>query len=722
MGKRRTIPMLVAATFVACSVALTNTADKSPEEKSMNYPPTRRCDVVDDYHGIKVPDPYRWLEDGNSEETKQWIEAQNKVTFAYLKSIPARERIKERLAKLWDYERFGVPFKEGGRYFYSHNAGLQNQDVFYVADSLDAKPRVLLDPNTLSPDGTIALTGTGVSKNGKYLAYALSSGGSDWQEWKVREVETGNDLSDHIQWAKFSGASWTHDHKGFFYARFPEPKTGAALQGTNYFHKIYYHRLGTAQAEDVLIYERPDHKDWYFGASVTEDGRYLILYASQGTEPKNRIFYKDLKDPQNPALSANASPVVELLNEADAEYGFIGNDGPVFFFLTDQDAPRRRVIAIDTRQPERENWREVIPQTAETLEGVSLVGDRFIAQYLKDAHAQVKVFALDGKFEREVELPALGSVSGFGGKRSDPETFYAFTSFTVPTTIYRYDVTTGKSAVFRQPKVAFNSNDYETKQVFYHSKDGTRVPMFIVHKKGLKLNGKNPTYLTGYGGFRISITPGFSPENIVWLEMGGVLAVPNLRGGGEYGQAWHDAGRRHNKQNVFDDFIAAAEWLIKNKYTSSAKLAIGGGSNGGLLVGACLTQRPDLFAAALPAVGVLDMLRFHKFTVGWGWVSDYGSPDDPEDFKVLYAYSPLHNLRAGTPYPATLITTGDHDDRVAPAHSFKFAAALQAAQAGDKPVLIRIETRAGHGAGKPTAKIIEEMADKWAFVTRALGM
>jgi prolyl oligopeptidase len=599
---------------------------------------------------------------------------------------------------------------------------LQNQYVFYVADSLDAKPRALLDPNALSPDGTVALTGTGVSRDGKYLAYALSSGGSDWQEWKVREVETGNDLSDHIQWAKFSGASWTHDHKGFFYARFPEPKTGEELQGANYFHKIYYHRLGAPQAEDVLIYERPDHKDWYLGAGVTEDGRYLILYASQGTEPKNRIFYKDLKDPQNPALSANESPVVELLNEADAEYGFIGNDGPVFFFLTDKDAPRRRVIAIDTRQPERENWREVIPQAAETLEGVSLVGDRFIAQYLKDAHAQVKVFALDGQFEREVELPDVGSAWGFGGKRTDKETFYMFTSFTAPGTIYRYDVTTGKSAVFCQPKVAFNPDDYETKQVFYHSKDGTRVPMFIVHRKGLKLNGKNPTHLTGYGGFRISITPGFSPENIVWLEMGGALAVPNLRGGGEYGQAWHDAGRRHNKQNVFDDFIAAAEWLIKNKYTSSAKLAIGGGSNGGLLVGACLTQRPDLFAAVLPAVGVLDMLRFHKFTVGWGWVSDYGSPDNPEDFKVLYAYSPLRNLTPGTKYPATLITTGDHDDRVAPAHSFKFAAALQAAQAGNAPTLIRIETRAGHGAGKPTAKVIEEIADRWAFLTRALGM
>ena len=688
----------------------------------MNYPPTRKGDADDDYHGVKVPDPYRWLEDGNSEETKQWIEAQNKVTFAYLESIPARERIKERLTKLWDYEKFGVPFKEGGRYFYSHNAGLQNQYVFYVADSLDAKPRVLLDPNALSPDGTIALTGTGMSNDGKFLAYALSSGGSDWQEWKVREVATGNDLPDHIQWAKFSGASWTHDHEGFFYARFPEPKTGEELQGANYFHKIYYHRMRAQQADDVLIYERPDHKDWYLGAGVTEDGRYLIIYASQGTEPKNRIFYKDLKDPQNPALSAGESPVVELLNEADAEYGIIGNDGPTFFFVTDKDAPRRRVIAIDTRQPERENWREVIPQAAETLEGVSLVGDRFIAQYLKDAHAQVKVFALDGQFEREVELPGVGSAWGFGGKRTDKETFYMFTSFTAPGTIYRYDVTTGKSAVFRQPKVAFNPNDYETKQVFYHSKDGTRMPMFIVHKKGLKLNGKNPTHLTGYGGFRISITPGFSPENIVWLEMGGVLAVPNLRGGGEYGEEWHNAGRKANKQNVFDDFIAAAEWLIKNKYTSSAKLAISGGSNGGLLVGACLTQRPDLFAAVLPAVGVLDMLRFHKFTVGWGWVSDYGSPDDPEDFKVLYAYSPLHNLKPGTKYPATLITTGDHDDRVAPAHSFKFAAALQAAQGGGKPVLIRIETRAGHGAGKPTAKIIEEIADKWAFVTRVLGM
>jgi prolyl oligopeptidase len=686
----------------------------------MNYPPTRKGEVVDDYHGVKVADPYRWLEEIDSEETKQWIEAQNKLTFSYLAQIPARERIKERLTNLWDYEKFGVPFKEGGRYFYNRNEGLQNQSVLYVAESLNAPPRVLLDPNTLSSDGTIALSGLNVSEDGKYLAYSLSSGGSDWQEWKVREVATGNDLSDRIEWSKFSGAAWTHDHKGFFYSRYPEPKSGEELQGANYFQKLYYHRLGAPQSEDALVYERPDEKEWGFSGGVTEDGQYLIIYVWHGTEPKNRIFYQDLKDPHRPAL--NESPVVELLKEADAEYGFIGNDGPVFWFMTDKDAPRRRVIAIDTRQPERENWRTLIPQAAETLESVSVVGNRFIVRYLKDAHAQVKVFRLDGAFEREVELPGLGSAWGFGGKRADAETFYLFTSFTVPGAIYRYNVTNGKSEIFRQPKVAFNPDDYETKQVFYHGKDGARVPMFITHKKGLQRNGKNPTYLTGYGGFRISITPWFSAENIVWLEMGGVLAVPNLRGGGEYGEAWHDAGRRFNKQNVFDDFIAAAEWLIENKYTSSAQLAIGGGSNGGLLVGACLTQRPDLFAAALPAVGVLDMMRFHKFTIGWAWTSDYGSPDNPEEFKTLYAYSPLHNVKPGAKYPATLITTGDHDDRVFPAHSFKFAAALQAAQAGDTPTLVRIETRAGHGAGKPTAKIIEEISDRWTFLTCALEM
>lgn len=690
--------------------------------QALAYPPTRRGDEVDDYHGTRVADPYRWLEAPDSPETREWIEAQNKLTFAYLEGIPGRDRIKQRLTRLWDYERFGLPYREGTRYFFGHNEGLQNQSVLFVAESLNAQPRVLLDPNTLSEDGTVALAGTAVSEDGKYLAYGLQTAGSDWSEWKVRSVDTGEDRSDHLKWVKFSGASWTHDGKGFFYSRYDEPKPGQELQEQNYYQKLYYHRLGTPQAEDTLVYERKDQKEWGFGGAVTEDGRYLVIHVWQGTDPKNRVFYKDLKDPQAPAIAPGDSPVVELLPDADASYDLLGNDGPLFWFLTDRDAPRKRVIAVDLRKPAPADWKELIPQAAETLEGVGVVGDRFLATYLKDAHTQVKVFDLQGRFQREVALPGLGSAWGFGGKRREKETFYTYTSFTVPATLYRYDVQTGESTLFRQPTVDFNPNDYETKQVFYQSKDGTRVPMFITHRKGLKLDGRNPTYLYGYGGFRASLTPGFSVANLVWMEMGGVYAVPNLRGGGEYGEEWHLAGTKLKKQNVFDDFIAAAEWLVQNRYTSPDKLAIGGGSNGGLLVGAAMTQRPDLFAAALPAVGVMDMLRFHKFTIGWAWMSDYGSPDNPEEFRALYAYSPLHNLKPGTRYPATLVTTSDHDDRVVPAHSFKFAAALQAAQAGDKPTLIRIETRAGHGGGKPMTKIIQEIADEWAFLTHALGM
>lgn len=677
------------------------------------YPPARRADQTDDYHGTSVADPYRWLEDPDSPETRAWIEAENQITFEYLKALPGRDALQERLTKLWDYERFGLPHRKADRYFYSRNDGLQNQSVLYVTPSPDEPGRVLLDPNMLSPDGTVALSGYALSEDGRFMAYGLSVAGSDWQEWRVRDVETGEDRPDHLRWVKFSGASWTHDGTGFFYSRYDAPPPGEELQQANYFQKLYFHRLGTEQNEDRLIYEQPEHKEWGFGGRVTEDGRYLIIRVWHGTEPKNRVFYRDLAQPD--------SPVVELLSDADARYNFVGNDGPLFWFTTDLDAPRGRLIAIDTQNPDPEHWAEVLPQSEDTLEGVSLVGDRFIAQYLHDAHARVRVHDVDGAWVRDVDLPGLGSVGGFGGRRDRSETFYAFTSFTVPTTIYRYDVATGESVLWRRPQVDFDPDAYETTQIFYASKDGTRVPMFLTHKRGLTLDGTNPTYLYGYGGFDVSLTPGFSVANLVWLEMGGVYAMPNLRGGGEYGEEWHQAGTKLRKQNVFDDFLSAAEWLIENKYTSPAKLAIGGGSNGGLLVGACLTQRTDLFGAAVPAVGVLDMLRFHKFTIGWGWVSDYGSPDDPDEFRALYAYSPLHNIRPGTKYPATLITTSDHDDRVVPAHSFKFAAALQAAQAGDAPILIRIETKAGHGAGKPTAKIIEELADRWAFLSQALG-
>jgi prolyl oligopeptidase len=683
-------------------------------KESLVYPDSPKVEQVDDYHGTQVSDPYRWLENPDSPETRQWIEAQNKLTFGYLGEIPQREQIKDRLTKLWNYEKYSIPFKQGDRYFYFKNDGLQNQSVLYTLKSLDDEPEVLLDPNKLSDDGTVALSGLAISEDGKLMAYGLSFSGSDWQEWKVRDVATREDLPDHLKWVKFSGASWSHDNQGFFYSRYDEPNEKSKLEDVNYYQKLFYHRLGTPQSEDVLVYERPDQKEWGFGGDVSEDGKFLIISVWLGTDSRNLVFYKDLTNPN--------AEVVELINEFEASYGVIDNEGDVFYIQTDLNAPRKRVIAIDTRNPSRENWQEVIPEAEETLEGVGILNHQFVASYLKDAHTEIKIFNLDGTFVRNVELPGLGSAGGFGGKREDTETFYSFTSFTTPPTIYRYNMETNESTLFRQPSVDFNPDDYESKQIFYHSKDGTRVPMFITHKKGLKLDGNNPTFLTAYGGFNIPLTPSFSVSNLVWMEMGGVFALANLRGGGEYGEEWHQAGMKLKKQNVFDDFIAAAEWLISNSYTNSSKLAIAGGSNGGLLVGACITQRPDLFGAALPAVGVMDMLRFHKFTIGWAWISEYGSPEDPEEFKALYAYSPLHNLKPGTAYPATLITTADHDDRVVPAHSFKFAAALQAAHKGTNPVLIRIETKAGHGAGKPTTKKIEEVSDTWAFLVRVLDV
>lgn len=706
------IVALVAVAFAQSAVVLAQ--GSKPQNRKIDYPESKKVDQVDDYHGTKVMDPYRWLENADAENTKTWVEAQNKVTFAYLNEIPAREQLKQRLTKLWNYERYGTPFSEGGRYFYSKNNGLQNQSVLYTAESLSAEPRLLLDPNTLSTDGTVALSGLSISEDGKLMAYGLSTAGSDWQEWRVRDIATSKDLPDTIKWVKFSGASWTRDGKGFFYSRYAEPKEATKLADTNFYQKLYYHRLGTQQSDDTLVYERPDVKEFGFGGDVTEDGRYLIINVWKGTEKNNRVYYRD--------LSSKDAQVVKLLDDFDAAYSFIGNDGPVFWFQTDLNAPRSKVIAIDTSNPDRKNWKDVIPQAAEPLQGVSVINNMLVVSYLKDAQTKVKIYGLDGKFARDVDLPGIGTASGFHGEREDKETFYAFTGFTTPTTIYRYDMVSGKSTIFRQPKVDFNPGDYETKQIFYNSKDGTRVPMFITHKKGLKLDGNNPTYLYGYGGFNISMMPGFSVSNVVWMEMGGIYAVANLRGGGEYGEEWHQAGMKLKKQNVFDDFIGAAEWLIKNKYTSSKKLAIGGGSNGGLLVGAAITQRPELFGAALPAVGVMDMLRFHKFTIGWGWVSDYGSSENPEEFKALYAYSPYHNIKAGTCYPPTMVTTADHDDRVVPGHSFKFAAAMQAAQSCANPVLIRIETKAGHGAGKPISKVIEEIADRWGFLVRALDM
>lgn len=678
------------------------------------YPESKKVTQVDDFHGVKVADPYRWLEDLDSADTRAWVDAQNRLTFGYLEQIPQRARIKDRLTKLWNYERFGVPFKEGGRYFYSRNTGLQNQNVLYTVASLTAEPRILLDPNKLSPDGTVALADYEISDDGKLMVYGLAASGSDWIELHVRDVATATDLPDVLKWVKFSGMSWTADAKGFFYSRYDEPREGNKLAAKNEYHKLYFHRLGTPQTEDVLVFEDTAHKEWLFNGQVTEDNRYLIIWVFPGAGAENRIYYKD--------LTQKEAPVIKLLDDGEIAQYFVSNDGPLFWVHTDREAPRKRLIEIDVRRPDKKNWRVIVPETKETLDNVSLVGEHFITSYLKDAYTQTRVYDRTGKLVRSVDFPGIGTAYGFGGKRADRETFYAFTGFTTPTTIYRYDVTNGKSSIFRQPKVDFNPADFETRQVFYTSKDGTRVPMFITHKKGLKLDGNNPAYLYGYGGFDSPETPYFSVANLTWMEMGGVYAVANLRGGSEYGKEWHEAGMKLKKQNVFDDFIAAAEWLIKNKYSSTSKLAIGGDSNGGLLVGAAITQRPELFGAALPAVGVMDMLRFHKFTIGAAWIPEYGSPDDPEEFKALYAYSPLHNLKPGTKYPATLITTADHDDRVWPGHSFKFAAAIQAAQEGPAPVLIRIETKAGHGAGKPTTKIIEEVADRWAFLVRELKM
>jgi len=709
-------PMALGACATSPEASTRSAAAPQPSgvQLPLQYPKARVVDHVDDYHGVKVADPYRWMEDLDSPELKAWIEAQNAITFPFLRSIATRGPIESRLTELWNYERFGTPFKEGGRYFYTRNDGLQNQSVLYVADSLSDEPRVLLDPNAFSDDGTVSLGGYSISHDGRYIAYATSDGGSDWRTWRVRDIDTLEDLPDVVRWSKFSGASWAPDNSGFYYSRYDEPSEGNALANVNRNQKVYFHALGTPQEQDQLVYERPDHPEWGFGAFVTDDGAYLVINVSQGTDRRNRVFYRDLR--------SGDGEIVELLNDFDASYSFIDNDGPVFWFRTDLDAPRGRVIAVDTRRPSRDHWLEIIPETADTLGGVSAVGGRFVATYLHDAHTRVRMFSFDGRDLGEIELPSIGSAGGFGGKKQDQETFYSFSSYTTPPTIYRYDFAKGASEVFRRADVAFDPNDYVTRQVFYTSKDGTRVPMFITHKKGLRRDGNNPTLLYGYGGFNIPLTPRFSVSNLVWMEMGGVYAVANLRGGGEYGEQWHQQGMKLNKQNVFDDFIAAAQWLIDNRYTSTPRLAIAGGSNGGLLVGAVMTQRPDLFGACLPAVGVMDMLRFNKFTIGWAWESDYGSPENPDEFKALYAYSPYHNIRDGVCYPPTLITTADHDDRVVPAHSFKFAARLQAAQGCDNPILIRVETRAGHGAGTPTSKRIEQEADRWAFLTWALGV
>jgi len=701
---------VLAAVLASSSVAVAQTP--------LTYPAARTVDQVDDYFGTKVSDPYRWMENVDSPEVKQWVDAENTLTRSYLDAIPGREAIKDRLMALTDYERYSAPSKEGNRYFYSHNTGLQNQAVLFWQEGLAGEPHVLIDPNTLSKDGTVALNGMGITDDGKLMAYATSDAGSDWVTWHVKDITTGKDLPDLVEWSKFSGASWTKDNSGFFYEAYERPDKitkESSLKSSNYFHKIYFHKLGTPQLQDPLVFERPDDKELNVGGGVTDDGRYLVISMNRGTSPNNQITIKDLAHPE-------AAPV-KLVTTEEAAFDPIANDGSYFWFKTTLGAPNGKVIGIDLAHPERSAWKTLIPETTNSLDGVSMVHDTLIVRYLADAQSLVEFHARDGKLLKKYQLPAIGSAVGFQGKRTDTETFFTFTNFVTPPTVYRLDMVSGKTSIYRQPKLKFDPANFETKQVFFTSKDGTRVPMFLTYKKGLKLDGQNPTLLYGYGGFNISLTPAFAPSYVLWMEMGGIYAQATLRGGGEYGEAWHEAGMKTKKQNVFDDFIGAAEWLIANKYTSTPKLAIKGESNGGLLVGACELQRPDLYGAALPGVGVMDMLRFDKFTIGWAWKADYGAPsENKEEFEAIYKYSPLHNVKPGTRYPPTLITTADHDDRVFPAHSFKFAATMQKDQAGPNPVLIRIETRAGHGGGMPLSKRVDLTADEYIFVVKALGM
>jgi prolyl oligopeptidase len=685
----------------------------------IQYPHTRMVDHVDDYHGVQVPDPFRWLEDDHSPETLEWVERQNQVTFEFLEGIPAREKIRQRLTKLWDYAKVSAPLKRGGIYFQLRNTGLQNQDVLYVMETLEDEGRILLDPNQFSEDGTVALTAWSVSKDGRFIAYATSSSGSDWLTWRIRRVDNGEDLEDVIEWSKFSSAAWLPDGSGFYYSAYDPPQEGQTYSGVNYYQKLFLHRLGDPQAEDMLIYQRDDQKEWSFDGQVSDDGRYLIIHVWQGTDRRNRLFYQDLK---------GDGGIVELISELEAGYLFVGHDTGRLFFWTDLEAPRGRLISINLDKPEKENWDTVIPESNDILDLVKFAGGQFVALYLVDAYHHICRFDKLGNFLGEIQLPGFGSIFSLNGDLSlfgspdQDELFFTYHSFVHPPTVYRYLFSQDDISIISKPDINFDFSPYQTKQAFATSKDGTKVPLFLVHKEDIPLDGNNPTLLYGYGGFTIALSPSFAISRLVWLEMGAVLAVACLRGGGEFGEEWHQAGMLHNKQNVFDDFISCAEYLIAENFTSPSRLAIQGGSNGGLLVGACMTQRPDLFGAALPAVGVMDMLRFHKFTIGWAWVSDYGSADDPDQFKTLYAYSPYHNLLPGTHYPATLITTADHDDRVVPGHSFKFAAALQACQAGDAPVLIRIQTKAGHGFGKPTSILIEEQADIWAFLAKVLKL
>jgi prolyl oligopeptidase len=683
--------------------------------QGLQYPETKKIDHVDTYFGIKVADPYRWLEDDNSAETAQWVEAENKVTFSYLEKIPYRNKVKQRLENLYNYPKYTPPFRREEMFFFYKNDGLQNQSVLYVQKGLEGTPEVLIDPNKLSADGTARLGAFALRKDGKYAVVGISRSGSDWQDFYVMKIATKTYLPDTLNWIKVSGASWAGD--GFFYSRYNAPEKGKELSSKNVNHKVYYHALNTSQSADELIYEDSAHPERFNNVGTTEDARFAVLTSSERGSGKqgNSLFYRDLSKGDK-----IFHPIIPTIGDDD--YSVIDNVGDKLLLRTNKNAPNGKVILVDLQNPDEENWKTILPEMPEPLQQAGTAGGKLFVTYLKDVSTRVYVYDLDGTLENEISLPTLGIAGGFGGQKDEKFVFYTFTSFTAPSSIYRYDISTRKSSLFRSPEIPnFKPGDYETKQVFFKSKDGTKVPMFIVSKKGLELNGKNPALLYAYGGFNISTTPGFSPLRLALLEQGFVYASANLRGGGEYGENWHEAGTKLKKQNVFDDFIAAAEYLIANKYTSSQMLTIQGGSNGGLLVGAAMNQRPDLFRVALPAVGVMDMLRFHKFTIGWNWIPDYGSSDNEAEFKALSAYSPLHNIREGLKYPATLITTADHDDRVVPAHSFKYAATLQEKYKGENSVLIRIQTRSGHGSSS-TTKAIEETADLYSFMFYNLGI
>ncbi len=695
--------------LVLLSVVLAFAACQKSAAK-LTYPVTKKVDQADDYFGTKVADPYRWLEDDNAEDVKAWVQAENAVTFGYLDKIPFRPKIKARLNEIYNYPRYSSPFRAGENYFFYKNDGLQNQSVCYVQKGLDGTPEVFFDPNALSPDGTIRIGVIGHSTDDKYLAISRGEAGSDWSEIRVMEIATKTELPDRIMWNKFSGAAWKGD--GFYYSGYNKPAPGEELKAKNEFQKVFYHKLGDPQEKDVLVWEDKEHPLRYVGAETTEDEKWLILGVSEGTSG-SEVYVKD--------LTKKDAPFVMLVKGFEFDASPLDVVEGRFLVHTNVDAPNFRVVAIDPKNPARENWQTIVPEKPEVLSGAGTAGGYLFCHYLKDANTKIYQHKLDGTPVREIELPALGTAGGFAGKRDEKILFYTFTSFTYPQTIYKFDPATGASEVFRASEVKFDPSAYETKQVFYTSKDGTRVPMFIVHKKGLKLDGQNPTFLYAYGGFNISMQPAFSVANVILLENGGVYALANIRGGNEYGETWHKAGMFDKKQNVFDDFIAAAEYLIREKYTSTPRLAIAGGSNGGLLIGAVMTQRPELFGVAFPAVGVMDMLRYHKFTVGWGWAVEYGSSDNAKDFPYLYAYSPLHNFKDGVCYPATMVTTADHDDRVVPAHSFKFAATLQEKQACAKPVVIRIETRSGHGSSN-LSKAIEDLTDQWSFMFTNMGV